>query len=773
MENIKMKKLVLVLLSLLCVITVGSLVNCGGGGGGSTPAPGPAASVDYKRTEISAFRTNADYIFAHGNNSIADYKRIKVDEFRANGDYIFIHGNASPDSQTLYVALNETSAGAGGTTAGMTGEFTGYLLKMSDVTGGRVTAASATVSHKVSGMTAAGGTIAFRSSFTPDGTKIVQAGSDRVVVLDAATLLPLNGASGDVNIGGGSASFQNHDALAIDNNYAVLALQSHLTSTTDSGVAAFVLYDLNANAAVGAAANACTPCHDSTSGKNHFMCGIDGKLAYAAGVYTGTIYVATTSGGHIAKVPVTITPANTSNPIVVGTATRTQISNATGTATDMPAFHDVRYDSAANKVFYSAIKVDTTATATAGRAHMGYLDLADNTVHDGSIDATAAAQTGLVYCGSGQTADYYIPMTMSYPAYIDVIKKTSVKTGAALSSTPATLYVSVNETTAGAGGTTGGMTGEFTGYLLKMSDIVAGTVTPSSIVASNKVTGMTAAGGTIAFRSSFTPDGTKIVQAGSDRVVVLDAATLLPLNGASGDVNIGGGSASFQNHDALAIDNNYAVLALQSHLTSTTDSGVAAFVLYDLNANAAVGAAANACTPCHDSTSGKNHFMCGIDGKLVKSAAGVYTGTIYVATTSGGHIAKVPVTITPSNTANPIVVGTATMKQVTPTGPPADTTMPAFHDVRYDIAANKVFYSAIKTDASAGAAAGRAHMGYLDLSNDTVHDGSIGATAAAQAGLVYCGSGQTADYFIPMTMSYPAYIDAVKKSAISTGAVIN
>ena len=131
-----------------------------------------------------------------------------------------------------------------------------------------------------------------------------------------------------------------------------------------------------------------------------------------------------------------IDPSATTPVTVVGDATQlAQISNAVGTGTDIPNFHDVRLDSAANKLYYSAIVVDKGTGATAGRTHMGWIDLATatkGTVHDASINATDAAKAGIVYCGSGQTADYFIPQTMSYPAYIDAVKKSAVTSSAAI-----------------------------------------------------------------------------------------------------------------------------------------------------------------------------------------------------------------------------------------------------------------------------------------------------------------------------------------------------
>jgi hypothetical protein len=360
-------------------------------------------------------------------------KRTSVEAFRADTDYIYIHGNASPDGTKLYVALNDTTPTDGGEGTAMLGQVTTYILDAGDLEDGTVSTSSIISTSTFSGMSTTA-TIAFRSSWTPDGTKIVQAGADRVFVLDSTTLLPLNGATGDTAILGTKFSFQNHDALAIDDDYAVLAGQTHLTSSTDGGVAAFLLYDLNTGAAVGSAVNACSTCHDETDTTNHFMCGIDGKLTKSGTTYTGTIYVASTSGGHVVKVPVTIDTTNTTAPITVGIQTRIQISDSEGTsaADIMPNFHDVRLDSVNNRVYYSAIKTDSTTGTGTKRAHMGYVDLADDSVHDATISATEPARAGLVYCGSGMNTTHFFPMTMSYPAYIDAVPKSLIVSGAAI-----------------------------------------------------------------------------------------------------------------------------------------------------------------------------------------------------------------------------------------------------------------------------------------------------------------------------------------------------
>ncbi len=362
--------------------------------------------------------------------------------------------------------------------------------------------------------------------------------------------------------------------------------------------------------------------------------------------YTGTLYMASEAGGHIAVVPVTIDPSNATTPIVVDVAheTRIQLTEANGTPAGFGAgntthvFHDVRLDG--TKLYYSTIFPDSSG-ANPGMAHLGYVDLAsNNAVHDAMIDGTGAG-TGMVYCGSGQTATHYFPMSMSSPAYVDAIAKSAIVTGATLSSSGANvkrtmieafraggdanylfahgvnspdttkLYVAVNETSGGA------MTGAITSYVMNTSDVVAGTVS-SSNVTSHTVSGLTSGGGTIAFRSTYTPDGTKILQAGSDRFLVLRASDLTVLDN---NPNIGGsfkaftGHGGLQNHDAMPTpDGKYAILSLRFQHASgeQEDSGIQ---LYDLANKTAIGDPVSTCNKCHDSAT-VAHPTCGLVGNL-------------------------------------------------------------------------------------------------------------------------------------------------------------
>lgn len=354
--------------------------------------------------------------------------------------------------------------------------------------------------------------------------------------------------------------------------------------------------------------------------------------------YTGTIYMASQGGGHVAVVPVTIDPSNQAAPIAVGNISRIQLSSGTGAGNKTHIFHDVRLDG--TKLYYSSIFSDTDANP--GMVHLGYVDLAsNNAVHDAMIDATAEAVSPMMaYCGSGQSATHFFPMTMSSPAYIDAIPKSAIQSGATLSSTGSVtrtfvedfrtggdpnyrfahgvnspdgnkLFVAVNETSSGS------MSGAVSVYVMNASDAVAGTLDPSKVT-KNTISGLTAGGGTIAFRSTYIPNGTQILQAGKNRLLVLNAADL---SVADNNTAIGGSFAAFtdhggiENHDVMPTpDGKYAILSLryQHSATAFQDSGLQ---LYDLANKKTIGDPVSTCSGCHSSATAA-HLTCGIDGKL-------------------------------------------------------------------------------------------------------------------------------------------------------------
>jgi hypothetical protein len=361
--------------------------------------------------------------------------------------------------------------------------------------------------------------------------------------------------------------------------------------------------------------------------------------------YTGTLYMASTSGGHIAVIPVTIDPSNATAPFTFGNISRIQLSSGTGAANKTHNFHDVRVNG--NSLIYSTIMMDTSGTATDGTAHVGAIDLTGVTCpnypgsctfteNDATIDINAGA--GMIYCGSGLGASHFVPMTMSYPAYIDAIPLSSITNGATLPrqrtfvedfraggngdyifahgvNNPAKskLFVAVNETTAGNGGLMAQMTGAVTAYLLDMNDVVGGTVDPASVTTTRSISGMATGGTTIAFRSTFTPDGSKILQAGRDRLLVLDGNSLAELDN---NTAIGGSAAAIENHDAMPTpDGKYAILALRFKHAAADAAQDSGLQLYDLTNKQTIGEPVSTCNGCHAAGT-TAHLTCGVDGKL-------------------------------------------------------------------------------------------------------------------------------------------------------------
>ncbi len=173
-----------------------------------------------------------------------------------------------------------------------------------------------------------------------------------------------------------------------------------------------------------------------------------------------------------------------------------------------------------------------------------------------------------------------------------------------------------------------------------------------------------------------------------------------------------------------------------------------------------------------------------------------YSGTLYQASQNGGHIGVFSVTINPSNTTSPITVDTASASKIQLNGSPSDTANhTVFHDIKFDDETNptKIYYSAIM---SRPGTTGVADIGYVDLTQTsyaTTNNGinsvididyagtqniawalslmapeEFGTTSAIE----YCASGmdKTNGYFLPMSMSFPAYVDAVPLAKLATGA---
>jgi hypothetical protein len=341
-----------------------------------------------------------------------------------------------------------------------------------------------------------------------------------------------------------------------------------------------------------------------------------------ATTYTGTIYQASQEGGHIGVFPVTIDPSNTTTPITVDTTNqaRIQLNGEWNNSNTKTVFHDVKFDDDANptKIYYSAI---VSRPGSTGVTDIGYVDLTNlgtlntskneygpNAAFNSVIDIDYAGTqniswalslmapeefgvafnpaSSIEYCASGmdKTNNYYFPMSMSFPSYVDAVPLAKLAAGAqgsvsnelkvnstdfirtyvwqidhamdnlnppsnfgqpplafihGGSSPDGSLVYMVTNVVSGLS-TTDNLAGVIRTYLVKATDLESdstttgtSTMTPEKVISTASFTvapsDSTTSGdgslqGTIVYRASFTPDGKYILQSGSDRMIIMQIA---------------------------------------------------------------------------------------------------------------------------------------------------------------------------------------------------------------------------------------------------------
>ena len=138
-----------------------------------------------------------------------------------------------------------------------------------------------------------------------------------------------------------------------------------------------------------------------------------------SGAYTGTVYVAG-MGGHFSAAEVRINPS-AAIPLKVESLDRVDIGDK-----DTHPTHDPRIDvKDRSKMFWSTYKADKKAK---GRIfHVGVSDLkTGDVIKDVALEIPERAKwIGALYCGSGQTENSFMPITMSNESFIDVFDKKS------------------------------------------------------------------------------------------------------------------------------------------------------------------------------------------------------------------------------------------------------------------------------------------------------------------------------------------------------------
>jgi len=364
------------------------------------------------------------------------------------------------------------------------------------------------------------------------------------------------------------------------------------------------------------------------------------SLSAQAETYDANIYVAA-MGGHFADAEVTIDPS-LPTPIQLKKLTKIDIGDRESHPT-----HDARIDvNNRNMLFWSTYHSDPAT----GSPHVGVSDLTTGKKLmdvDAPIPEKGQINTKSLYCGSGQTKDFYFPIAMTSKGYIDVYQKSDMKRikSVFLEGTEADpgvpyifyhgsnspdmtkMLISINE----AETDHGKPIGKIHLLLLDAKALENGDV---KLLKRGVIPGN--AGKTINFRSTWSPDGKMIALSGADTMYIVDADTLtLIARQPMGSLE--------ENHDAMFTPDNKYVIATSR--TKTLATGNAKKIsrenfgcteeiapeklgnedytmdgqlkLYDVAAKKFVGQATSTCLACHNEEGLSEHaVLCGLDANF-------------------------------------------------------------------------------------------------------------------------------------------------------------
>ena len=340
--------------------------------------------------------------------------------------------------------------------------------------------------------------------------------------------------------------------------------------------------------------------------------------------YDATFYVAG-MGGHFAKAEVTINPSMTKAPFKLKGLGKVDI----GTRPTHPV-HDARIDHRTNTMYWSTYKTDTEYP-NVKVAHVGQTDLkTDEVLQDQLISIPhEATKIKSLYCASGQTKDYFIPISMANKGYIDVIQKSDMKlvqriflegTDADIkapykfyhgntSPDETKLLITINESETDHGK----MVGKMHFIELDVAALIKG-----EVKVLNK--GMaTAPGHLVSFRQYYSPDGKYIANSGGGYFLLMDAKTLQPID-VEPMPNLN------ENHDAIFTpDSKYVIAtsrakAVLPECDNPQKPGPDEYImdgtlmLYDVAAKGFIGEAVSVCATCHEAEGIEEHaVLCGLD----------------------------------------------------------------------------------------------------------------------------------------------------------------
>ena len=346
------------------------------------------------------------------------------------------------------------------------------------------------------------------------------------------------------------------------------------------------------------------------------------SVVAAAKTYSATVYVAG-HGGHFAKADVTLDPNNADDPIKVNGLDKVDIGTTVTHKT-----HDARIDSEDNTVLFWS----TYAKDDKGKMHVGKSDLKTGKVIKDvtlDLDPKAPGEKGPLYCASGQTKKYFMPVFMGKEAYVDVFDKATLTLKhrvflSDLGYKPAS-YVFLHGVNSNNGKKfvltvtmateDGKVSGKNDIILVDLPALEKGKLKELA-----KVTLTGEPGKTISFRQFFSMDDKYIFQGGGDRLYVLDANTLKIV-----DEKMTPG----EDHDAMPTpDGKYALLTLRTNATAVgSDSKVVekdgkpvsikdgALQLYSFEEKKLVGKSVSVCIACHKNMGlgDKTSILCGFD----------------------------------------------------------------------------------------------------------------------------------------------------------------
>jgi hypothetical protein len=348
------------------------------------------------------------------------------------------------------------------------------------------------------------------------------------------------------------------------------------------------------------------------------------SVAVAAGkTYSGIVYVAG-MGGHFAKADVTIDPSNENEPVKINNLDRIIIGDNKTHPT-----HDARIDSNDPSVmFWSTYTPDPNK-----KMHVGKSDLkTGNVIKDVALtpDPKAPAEKAPLYCASGQSKKFYMPVFMGQEGYVDVYDKATMElkhrvwvsdlgyakgsykfTHGINSPDMKSFLLVLNQAKEGKG------TGDIDFVLVDMAALENGKFKQ---VKKNTLKGEPDK--TITFRQYFSNDGKLIFQSAGDRLWVLDAKTLAKVDEKMMP-------AGAQIHDAQPTgDDKYALLTVRSVTAGCDVEGKpikkegkdvditdGVFMLYDAGAKKLNEKTTSACLSCHKGMGlgDKNAVLCGLD----------------------------------------------------------------------------------------------------------------------------------------------------------------